>query len=322
MERIETDTYGSLDLFKYDVRSHHGPLLSGAEAWVAAGDFGQLIAQQFRANLFDIRLFNAQFASATSLVLPEPVFSFQAACCQKGRSNEKHAKQKLAHQEGKYVLLYAPYPRRVRLEGARGWEEFSVFYAKEIIEPLLSYFPGFRPEAPHQLRWADRQIRNIIHQLLNCHYEPALRDFFFDDKVRDLLFLMLVDQGRRLPETGKLSAADIEKIHHARALILSDLKEHFTITKLARKVELNEFKLKTGFRELFGTAPFTLLKQARMDLAYDLLQHTGRPIKDICSEAGYTSLTAFVAAFRKTFQTTPGQLRYRDRKNQSGYPFE
>jgi len=207
------------------------------------------------------------------------------------------------------------------VDSSKKCQQLSVGYQLSFIEELIPFFPFLEQLVKAEKvdsflsiikpRWLSTEMESIINQMLDCQYEPALRDFFFDDKVGDLLFLMLVEINKQQQDFKHLSSADIDKVHVARAIILNDLTNHHNISQLARKVELNEFKLKTGFKQLFGAGPFTLLRNARMQKAYDLILNTDKPIKDIQSIAGYSSLTSFVGAFKKFFGKTPGDVRYR-----------
>jgi AraC-like DNA-binding protein len=72
---------------------------------------------------------------------------------------------------------------------------------------------------------------------------------------------------------------------------------------------LNDFKLKSGFRETFGTTVFGYVRKLRMDKARSLLEIGDLNVTEAALEAGYCSLGHFAAAFKKRFGTLPGQYR-------------
>ena len=80
-------------------------------------------------------------------------------------------------------------------------------------------------------------------------------------------------------------------------------------TNLAKKVALNELKLKKGFRKYFDSGIFEWLTNRKMEHARMLILTTNKPIKDIASIVGYPLTTNFITAFRRRFGYTPGSLR-------------
>ena len=101
----------------------------------------------------------------------------------------------------------------------------------------------------------------------------------------------------------------MDAIFRARDIIKTDITKHLSIKEISRLVQLNEYKLKIGFREKFGTGIFEHLLQERMDMARKLLIETGKPMKEIASLTGFNQVSNFIASFKKYFGHTPGHLR-------------
>ena len=107
-----------------------------------------------------------------------------------------------------------------------------------------------------------------------------------------------------------LTAYEKSRVAEAKFILLQDISgRSLTIRELSRAVALNEFKLKLGFKQMYGTGIFECLTEARMEKARELLITTTKPIKEICTIAGYPRMTNFITAFRKKFGYTPGSLR-------------
>ncbi|GAA4115058.1 hypothetical protein GCM10022393_15010 [Aquimarina addita] len=81
------------------------------------------------------------------------------------------------------------------------------------------------------------------------------------------------------------------------------------MSELSRLVVLNEYKLKRGFKELFGTPVFGYIHQTRMDLAKRLLLDTSKTAKEIAYEIGYCSPQHFSKAFKEQFVISPNSIR-------------
>lgn len=322
MYKIIASTYGPVEFDTYDTKHHSGPLLSGSNAFISSTGYGELLIQEYTTDKFTIHYNEFYLNQKTRLLINIETRLAQADAVIKTKLQQNILGYKTTIKEGQFSIAPGLIEQtEIMLDSSKKCQQFSVGYQLSFIEELIPYFPFLEQVAKAKKadsflsiakpRWLSAEMESIINQVLDCQYEPALRDFFFDDKVGDLLFLMLVEVSKQKNDYKYLSKADIDKVHAARSIILNDLTNHLNISQLARKVELNEFKLKTGFKQLFGAGPFTLLKNARMHKAYDLILNTDKPIKDIQFIAGYASLTSFVGAFKKFFGKTPGDIRYR-----------
>lgn len=106
-----------------------------------------------------------------------------------------------------------------------------------------------------------------------------------------------------------LRPADLDRLHQAQEILLHDLENPPSLTELAQQVGLNDYKLKSGFRQVFGTTVFGYLHQQRMQSARNLLISTDLNITEIANQVGYTSLSAFSTAFKKFFGISPSRFR-------------
>ncbi len=323
MYPIVKTTYGTLTLTPFDPQHYPGPLLAGALALIANEDYGTVLLQEYTSPQFTLRHHTFQFSRKMRVQLTQENQSLQLSAALKNPLRMSiQSRKALMVREGQFTLVPQPVDTlSFTFEKRKEYRHFSIHYTAHLLEQLCPLFPHlpllktfetatFSP-LPRSTLWMPTQMKDIIQQVLHCSYEPHVRAFYFDNKIRELLLLALIETTSQQPDTRHLTPADIEAVHAARAFILSDLQQHFSITQLARQVHINEFKLKIGFKKLFGTGPFGCLKQARMQQAHDLLLHTDKPIKEIASLAGYESLTSFIGAFRKYFGYTPGHVRYR-----------
>jgi AraC-like DNA-binding protein len=195
---------------------------------------------------------------------------------------------------------------------------FHTHYSIPLLEQLASVFPFLQdhiktqtaqnPVAISNARWAPPPMEEIAQNILHCPYDENLRQFYYENKIKEFLFLMLVQVSKKDPKQ-KISSHEIDAVHHARTIILSDLEKHLTIPDISQKTGLNEFKLKMMFKQVFGMGVFETLLQARMQKARAFILETDKPIKEIASLIGYERITSFITAFRKHFGYTPASLR-------------
>lgn len=107
----------------------------------------------------------------------------------------------------------------------------------------------------------------------------------------------------------RIKDADLLKFTYVKDLILRDLRVHYTIAELATRSTMNEFKLKVGFKQLYGKSIYDFLQQHRMEFSRKLLTSTDKPIGEIARLCGYGYSSNFIAVFRKYFKITPTDYR-------------
>jgi AraC-like DNA-binding protein len=102
-----------------------------------------------------------------------------------------------------------------------------------------------------------------------------------------------------------LNRADIERIRAAHEHILANMQSPPSLLSLARYVGLNDFKLKKGFRQVFGNSVFGCLHEHRMNQARRMLQDSNKSIKEISYAVGYKNAHSFSDAFKKYYGVRP-----------------
>ncbi|MFD2586050.1 helix-turn-helix domain-containing protein [Croceitalea marina] len=113
----------------------------------------------------------------------------------------------------------------------------------------------------------------------------------------------------------KLSFEDIRKIREGRNLILNNLEKDLpSLREFALQLGTNEFKLKYGFKELFGTSVYRFLLRERLRKAKMLIEFTDFTIKTIAYKTGFKSIPHFSRVYKKTYGYAPSELRKISRK--------
>jgi len=108
----------------------------------------------------------------------------------------------------------------------------------------------------------------------------------------------------------KLSFEDIRKIREGQNLILNNLESDLpSLKEFAHQLGTNEFKLKYGFKQLYGTTVYRFLLKERLRKAKMLIQHTDFTIKTIAYQTGFKSIPHFSRVFKKKYGHPPSELR-------------
>ncbi len=108
----------------------------------------------------------------------------------------------------------------------------------------------------------------------------------------------------------KLSFEDIRKIRTAHDIIINNLEKDFPSLKtFALQIGTNEFKLKYGFKELYGISVYRFLIQERLRKSKMMIQYTNQSLKTIAQMIGFKSIAHFSRTFKKQYGYAPSALR-------------
>ena len=158
-------------------------------------------------------------------------------------------------------------------------------------------------------------MRHLMGDLLRPTYSGAMRRLYQQSKAMELLVHQF-DMLGGYNASGELGGRELARIREARERLVCDLRDPPSLDELAAAVGLSPKRLNAGFRSVFGTTVFDLLRDARLDLARELLdQELAVPLKVLAWQVGYTQPTNFITAFRRRFGVSPGAYR---RKNSKG----
>ncbi len=153
------------------------------------------------------------------------------------------------------------------------------------------------------------KIQQVITDIINCSYKEELRDLFLLSKSIELLVLQAELYSQASTKPFIKTEKDKRRLIEAKELLSLRIDNPPTIMELSKLTGINEYKLKKGFKELFGTTVFGYIHNCRMSLAKRLLLGTDKSAKEIAYHTGYSSPQHFSKAFKKQFGHTPNSVR-------------
>lgn len=164
-------------------------------------------------------------------------------------------------------------------------------------------------------------IRLILSQIADCSYSQGMRELYLEGKMLELMAVYLNEslfEADRISHTVKLSRDDMESLRLAKEILQRDYLHPPTLAGLSRIICLNEFKLKKGFKEMFGYTVHAYVIEQRMQRAQQLLEHGNMTVSEAASRVGYVNVSHFSAAFRKKFGVRPGEYLISGRQRSLG----
>jgi AraC-like DNA-binding protein len=207
--------------------------------------------------------------------------------------------------------------------------EVSVHIKPELFMAFWnSSSPGFQLELHHLFR-SDSQpcywrsgtttisMKIALQQILQCPFNGITKWIYLESKVWELMSLLIDQELERLqkpPIVPVLRRDDIDRIYHAREILLQRLDNPPSLVELARQVGLNDCTLKRGFRQVFGKTAFSCLHDYRLEQACQLLLLGEMKVEKVARAVGYANRSRFAAAFRHKFGLSPKEYQLQHRR--------
>ncbi|MBB6502208.1 helix-turn-helix transcriptional regulator [Pedobacter cryoconitis] len=154
-------------------------------------------------------------------------------------------------------------------------------------------------------------IHQCIREIMSCNLSGKLKVLYLQSKCIELLSLQAqaFEQSANNKSRSVLkSAYERDCIQYAETYLTTHRQKPPTLTELAKIAGINEFKLKNGFKEVFGNTVFGYLNDVRLSEAREQLL-SGTTIKAISDDLGYASVQHFSTAFRKKYGLSPGKVK-------------
>jgi AraC-like DNA-binding protein len=202
------------------------------------------------------------------------------------------------------------------------YSSFGIYLRKEYIERLVEDYPEFAENLYlHFLHGGSYPIYNdykkteqnqvqIIHHLLKADMLGKAAPVYCEAKILELLSLQTPNIPKVRQESTEIKTIDDkEKIYEARRVLISNLDQPLSLRNLAKVVGINEQKLKSGFKEIFGYPTFRYLTKYKMELAMQYLRDTQLSINQVALKLGYEHQSHFCRTFRIWHGITPRKAR-------------
>lgn len=298
-------------------------LVPGASSVSASGDFGHILFQQLQSEGIFIRLQHFIMKRPCTFTMQEfePLLKLRFHLINhiqyhiEGLGN-------LVFYEQAYNLLYFPYQNhRIHFQNAGIFFSidlhFPVYVLSHTLPPLV-LMNDFQKKVMHQQpamltpvnQVASRPILAQVYQLMQVGKRPGA---LLHTRAIELLTLCLESISEHpLWEPVNLSMHEAQAIYLARTKMEEGLKQEWTIKELTQVTGLNDYKLKTGFQQLYQSSPADYLRDIRMEKAWHLLSGKKYSVSQVAEKVGYTNLSAFSKAFKKYFKIT---ARERSKEN-------
>ncbi len=156
------------------------------------------------------------------------------------------------------------------------------------------------------------QMLSVLTDMVTSRRTGYFGKMLMEARVLELFMLQTEAFRDKFPEKGcdylLQHSRDIEKLYFIKELIDKEPETDHSLRKLSRQAGLNIFKLKNGFKSVFGDTVFGYIHHLRMEKARKMLLE-GEQVSTVAYLLGYTSPNNFSTAFRKKFGVSPGKFK-------------
>ncbi|RZL66772.1 MULTISPECIES: helix-turn-helix transcriptional regulator [Pedobacter] len=150
------------------------------------------------------------------------------------------------------------------------------------------------------------EMELLLQSIINSKYVGRANRLFIESKIFELI-IHYIDQ-RNKPANFLIKRDDVEKILLAKQMVEADIQKPKSLVELSRKVGINDYKLKKGFKEITGYTVFGYLYKIRMEQAYHYLSQEKKSVNEVSYLVGYKNPQHFIYAFKKLYKVLPGSL--------------
>ncbi|WP_130472705.1 helix-turn-helix transcriptional regulator [Candidatus Magnetaquicoccus inordinatus] len=160
----------------------------------------------------------------------------------------------------------------------------------------------------HDLSLAQQRI---AWEIVHANKQDPLYRLFLRCKVMELMlewFRLLARE--EVPSFSSYAVTKEQRLLEEACARLQHLPHAVpTVEELARQLDTTPRKLNELFRHHHGTTIFEWFADWKMKRAFELLQNSNRPIKEIAFSLGYQHVNNFTLAFTRYFGTPPARMR-------------
>lgn len=205
----------------------------------------------------------------------------------------------------------APYESVTLLCSCESLARLAEQAAASLPRPVAAFMEGRAEDFYLECLPLRREMAQAARAILDCTIASAVRHLFIEAKTLELLFhsLDLLQDRAKAGEDDGLTRREVQRLHEAQSILHASFDRPPTIRALARQVGLNEPRLCSGFKTLFGATIYDYVLHLRMNEAMRLLRDTDRSITEIAFDVGYEYPGNFSTAFKRIFGLTPKAAR-------------
>ena len=271
-----------------------------------------------RASYFFKPATNGEWVTVVDITgeVSEPLFYVQSAWCGKAMLYDRRAKTEMIFGEGLCTFqLMDGFDQQGRVAGGGTMEveSFDIGYSllcqllgTANAEKLLTHLGIAKAHSANVLH-VPRHICAILHTCFTSTFDGDLHKLHAQAKLLEFLCALAGHFSGKPPRPAKKCKPDL--LHHLHEELTQLMGEPPCLDELSRRYGLSARTLNEAFKEEYGQSIYVFVKDHRLILAHESLQHSKQPLKLVAAKLGYSHVNHFINAFSKKFGYPPGSIQ-------------
>ncbi|MEE4209957.1 MAG: AraC family transcriptional regulator [Parvularcula sp.] len=186
--------------------------------------------------------------------------------------------------------------------------------ADRLPAPIDHVFSTSASQARGTVTTLGLDIMRAANDIVNAGHRFSRELFraYLDSKGREIACTMVADLGTKRTSPmlmKKYTVRDMKRLDEARDILIENYRDPPAIPELARRVGVNQTKLKALFKMAYGSTVHEFTQRLRMERASEMLSKDDLTIAEIAYAVGYEFPASFTHAFRKFYGHSPRQER-------------
>jgi AraC-like DNA-binding protein len=192
-----------------------------------------------------------------------------------------------------------------------GKEWLEQFLEVESVGDMIKKYLSLRMSA-FNYEPMDMEYKRILAEISQSDVDPSFETLIIQNRIMLLLerfFTRIFHKMSDMHFDVKLSNDDINRLKMIEKELVKDFSsEPPGINKLARMAVMSPSKLKSSFKEIYGLPVYQYFQKHRMNKAKAMLLSRNYTVREVGIEVGYSNLSNFAKAFKKSFDQLPSDL--------------
>lgn len=239
----------------------------GAREVYGAGEFGTILFYEQSGSHFSIWSKNYLMKQSTYLgATPQgPLFQLYFAVSYDIRYQQKGL-GRIVFPEGQFNILYTPAVLHQQyFDKGRKYCVYEIHFDRSYLENLVPYF-SFLPEFLMKAELGSPCLLNPVHahitpammtafhNMLHCSYTGEVKKQYLEALWTKILLQAVTRLApvKHTTQEVKLQPYELNKLRETWEYLLHNLDNPGTLMDLSHIIGLNDFKLKKGFKQLYG----------------------------------------------------------------------
>ena len=150
-------------------------------------------------------------------------------------------------------------------------------------------------------------LRLVLDQVAHVSTIPTNERLYYMGKAFELLSFYF-DRSNESDLANcpfLLDESNVEKIRQAKKIVIENMVDPPGLKEISRMIGLNEYQLKVGFKNIYGSSVFQFLNDYKMEYARKMLDDRSHKVNEVSEEVGYSNPSHFIAAFKRKYGITP-----------------